>query len=227
MKLLALDTATELCSAALCIEGVCQTRECERARGSGELILGMIEQLLAEAALPLKGLDAIAFGCGPGAFTGVRLALAVAQGLALAVGLPLLPISDLRALALRALSMPGAPRRALICQDARMGEVYWGCFERSGECVPPALEAVSAPDAVRLPAHWGGAGAGAGVCGAGSGFEVYELLSSRLALAPIWGYLRPRALEVAQLAALDGLATAVAPDAAQPVYLRNDVATPQ
>ena len=223
MKLLALDTATELCSAALCIDGVCQTRECERARGSGELILGMIEQLLAEAALPLKDLDAIAFGCGPGAFTGVRLALAVAQGLALAVGLPLLPISDLRALALRALSTPGAPARALICQDARMGEVYWACFERSGESVRPAPEAVTAPGAVRLPPHW----RGEGVCGAGSGFEVYEALSSRLELTSIWGHLRPRALEVAQLGALDGLATAVPPDAAQPVYLRNDVATPQ
>ena len=223
MKLLALDTATELCSAALCIEGVCQTRECERARGSGELILGMIEQLLAESGLSLKGLDAIAFGCGPGAFTGVRLALAVAQGLGLAVGLPLLPISDLRALALRAMGATGAPARALICQDARMGEVYWGCFERSGEQVPPALEAVSAPDAVRLPPHW----LGGPVCGAGSGFEVYEGLSSRFELAPIWGQLRPRALEVAQLAALDGLAAAVAPDAAEPVYLRNDVATPQ
>jgi tRNA threonylcarbamoyladenosine biosynthesis protein TsaB len=151
------------------------------------------------------------------------LALAVAQGLGLAVGLPLLPISDLRALALRAMGATGAPARALICQDARMGEVYWGCFERSGEQVPPALEAVSAPDAVRLPAHW----LGGPVCGAGSGFEVYEGLSSRFELAPIWGQLRPRALEVAQLAALDGLAAAVAPDAAEPVYLRNDVATPQ
>ncbi|MGA2562688.1 MAG: tRNA (adenosine(37)-N6)-threonylcarbamoyltransferase complex dimerization subunit type 1 TsaB [Steroidobacteraceae bacterium] len=223
MKLLALDTASELCSAALWIDGACQTRECERARGSGELILGMIEQLLAESALSLKGLDAIAFGCGPGAFTGVRLALAVAQGLALAVGLPLLPISDLRALALRAISTTGAPARALICQDARMAEVYWGCFERSGETVPPAPEAVSAPGAVHLPRHW----SASPVCGAGSGFEAYEALSSRLQLAPVWGRLRPRALEVARLAALDGLATAVPPDAAEPVYLRNDVATPQ
>jgi tRNA A37 threonylcarbamoyladenosine modification protein TsaB len=104
-----------------------------------------------------------------------------------------------------------------------MAEVYWGCFERSGETVPPAPEAVSAPGAVHLPPHW----SASPVCGAGSGFEAYEALSSRLQLTPVWGRLRPRALEVARLAALDGLATAVPPDAAEPVYLRNDVATPQ
>jgi len=223
VKLLALDTSTELCSAAVWLDGALITREASRERGHSELILPMIEQLLQEADVPLSELDAIAFGCGPGAFTGVRLALAVAQGLGLAAGLPLLPISDLRALALRALGATNAPARALICQDARMGEVYWACFERSGEQVPAALEAVSAPDAVRLPPQW----LGSPVCGAGSGFEAYEGLSSRVEITPIWGQLRPRALEVARLAALDGLAAAVAPDAAEPVYLRNDVATPQ
>jgi len=76
---------------------------------------------------------------------------------------------------------------------------------------------------VRLLPHW----LGSPVCAAGSGFEVYEGLWSRVDVAPIWGQLRPRALEVAKLAALDGLAAAIAPDAAAPVYLRNDVATPQ
>ena len=88
MKLLALDTATELCSAALWLDGACRTREQARAHGAGELILGLIEELLAESSLALRDLDAIAFGRGPGAFTGVRLAVAVAQGLGFASDVP-------------------------------------------------------------------------------------------------------------------------------------------
>jgi tRNA threonylcarbamoyladenosine biosynthesis protein TsaB len=222
MKLLALDTATEICSATLWLDGPGPSRACERPRGSGELILGMIEELLDGSGVGLKRLDAIAFGCGPGAFTGVRLALAVAQGLGIAADLPLLPISDLRALGLQALSQDEAPLRALICQDARMGEVYWGCFEAVAGTVPAALEALAAPEAVRLPVDW----LGSRVCAAGSGFEAYAALTAlaETGLAPVWGHLRPRALEVARLAAADGLAQAVSPQDARPVYLRDQVA---
>jgi tRNA threonylcarbamoyladenosine biosynthesis protein TsaB len=222
VKLLALDTATELCSVALWNDGACIARECERPRGSGELILGLIQEVLAESGFSLRRLDAIAFGRGPGAFTGVRLALALAQGLGMSAELPLLPISDLRALALRAFKSPGAPSLALVCQDARMAEVYWGCFQRSGESVAPAAEAVSAPSAVTWPSDWPVGAA----CGVGSGFEAYPALTALpgITLKPIWGELRPRALEVAELAALDGLGSAVAPEAAEPVYLRDSVA---
>ncbi len=222
MKLLALDTATELCSAALWIDGASLTRESARPRGSGEAILSMVAQLLCESGLDLERLDAIAVGRGPGAFTGVRLAVAVAQGLGFAAGLPLLPVSDLRALALQALGQEAAPERVVICQDARMAEVYWGCFERAGGARAVSAEAVGAATAVRLPEHWHGGG----VCAAGSGFEVYPALRALAGceLRAIWGHLRPRALEIAQLAAFDGLAAAVAPEAAQPVYLRDEVA---
>jgi tRNA threonylcarbamoyladenosine biosynthesis protein TsaB len=222
VKILALDTATELCSAALWLDGECLSREGARPHGSGELVLGMVAELLAQAGLALARLDMIAFGRGPGAFTGVRLAVAVAQGLGFAAGIPLLPVSDLRALAQRALAQQGAPVRSLICQDARMGEVYWGCFERSSGAQSVTPEALGAPSAVRLPPAW----AGQPVCAAGSGFEAYVTLQSLAAggLNPIWGHLRPRALEVAQLAALEGLGQAVAPDRAQPVYLRDEVA---
>jgi tRNA threonylcarbamoyladenosine biosynthesis protein TsaB len=224
VKILALDTATELCSAALWIDGACVSRQSERPRAAGQLILGMVEQLLAESGLTLEHLDLIAFGRGPGAFTGVRLAVAVAQGLGFASGVPLLPVSDLRALAAQAFAQPGAPRRALICQDARMAEVYWGCFECLGSVSEVSAEAVAPPASVQLPAAW----LGASVCGAGSGFEVYASLGvlPAVELAPIWGHLRPRALEIAQLAAQEGPAHAVPPEAAQPVYLRDEVATP-
>ena len=224
MKILALDTATELCSAALWIDGASVSRQSERPRAAGELILGMIAQLLAESGLTLTQLDLIAFGRGPGAFTGVRLAVAVAQGLGFAAGLPLLAVSDLRALAQQAFTQLGAPRRALICQDARMAEVYWGCFECTDSAREVTVEAVAAPASVRVPAAW----LGGSVCGAGSGFEAYPSLgaSSGVELAPVWGYLRPRALEIAQLAAQEGLSQAVLPESAQPVYLRDEVATP-
>src|SRR5208283_533281 len=105
------------------------------------------EELLADSGIALASLDAIAFGRGPGAFTGVRLAAGVAQGLAFALGLPVLPVSDLRALAQQALKHEQASTRALICQDARMGEVYWACFERFG-----AVACLTGPEAVGVPA---------------------------------------------------------------------------
>jgi tRNA threonylcarbamoyladenosine biosynthesis protein TsaB len=226
VKLLALDTATELCSAALYINGECRVREDARPRSSGELILGMVAELLAEAGLTLGQLDAVAFGRGPGGFTGVRLAVTVAQGLGFAAGLPLLPVSDLRALARQALIQPGAPDRVLVCQDARMAQVYWACYQ--GGTVPGSLlerrpEALDFPADVSLPPEW----SEAAVSAAGSGFEAYAAALERLpgpALAPIFGHFRPNAREIAALAAIDGLESAVAPETAQPVYLRDEVA---
>ncbi len=231
MKILAFDTATEHCSAALWIDGTWRTREHARPGGSGELILGMIESLLAEGGLTLGGLDAIAFGRGPGAFTGVRLAVAVAQGLGFATGVPLLPVSDLRALAQQTLSRADTPALALICQDARMGQVYWACYERAppgAGGVPIAqarsAEMLDAPAHVRVPQQW--SGGLHGICGAGSGFGAYADLASTAApvLGPLLPELRPRAQEIAELAAADGLAAAVTPECAQPVYLRDEVA---
>lgn len=221
MKLLALDTATELCSAALWTEGQLRTREESRVRGHGEWILPMIEQLLQEAGMGLSQLDAIAFGRGPGAFTGVRLAVSIAQGLGFSAGLPLIPVSDLRAVAAQ-LMLQQPVDRVIVCQDARMGEVYWGCYQRSERlCSLAGDEAVAAPPKVVLPAEWSGTSA----WGAGSGFGAYEsgLSSCSNRLSGIASQLRPRAQEIAQLAAMDGRAAAIAPEDAQPVYLRDEV----
>jgi tRNA threonylcarbamoyladenosine biosynthesis protein TsaB len=223
VKLLALDSATERCSVALWLDGAVTEREAIRDRSHSELILPMVAALLAEADVQLHQLDAIAFGRGPGGFTGVRLAASIAQGLGFAAHLPLLPISDLRALAAQALLLPGAPSRALICQDARMGEVYWGCFERLAEKILPlGPEAVAAPGALALPPAW----RGEQVCGAGSGFAAHAAALATLTagLGAVLADLRPRATEIALLAAQDGLASALPAEQAQPVYLRDDVA---
>ncbi|MEA3177612.1 MAG: tRNA threonylcarbamoyladenosine biosynthesis protein TsaB [Gammaproteobacteria bacterium] len=223
MKILALDTATENCSAALWIKGTILQREVEAERGHAELILSMIDELLRESATRLADLDAIAFGRGPGSFTGVRLAASVTQGLAFGAGVPVVPVSDLQAVAQRA-----ASQHVLVCNDARMQEVYWACFEMSpdGSMRPSGSERVSKPSEVQLPVEW----AGQSATGAGRGFAAYTSLRERLAdqLTNIDGTLLPRAREVALLAVPDVQAGRVLPpEAAIPVYIRDDVARPK
>jgi tRNA threonylcarbamoyladenosine biosynthesis protein TsaB len=225
VRLLALDTATECCSAALVIEGRQLTRETELARGHAERILPMIDELLGEARIGLRDLEAIAFGRGPGSFTGVRLAASIAQGLAFGSSLGVVAVSDLRAVAQRVFDEDSGVTRALVCNDARMQEVYWGCFERGSDGLADARspERVGPPQSVELPPEWVDA------AGLGRGFAAYPGLK---ALAGVtvrgnWDRLLPRAAEVARLAAPDLVAgRLLAPEAAVPVYLRDDVARP-
>lgn len=225
MMLLALDTATECCSAALLVEDRLLMREIELARGHAERILPMVDELLGEAGTGLRGLDAIAFGRGPGSFTGVRLAASVTQGLAFGAGLGVIPISDLRALAQRVFQEDGSVTRALVCNDARMQEVYWGCFERGSDGLAHARspERVGPPASVELPPAW------SDVAGLGRGFAVYPELSTLTGarVRGVWDRLLPRAAEVARLAVPELLAgRLLAPEAALPTYLRDDVARP-
>jgi tRNA threonylcarbamoyladenosine biosynthesis protein TsaB len=238
VRILALDTATESCSAALLLDGRALAREQLLERGHAEHILGMIDELLAEAGVALTALDAIAFGRGPGAFTGVRLAASVTQGLAFAAGLAVVPVSDLRALAQRALAGeagdPGASR-VLACTDARMRQVYSGCYERAGAlALAVAEERVGDPAAVTLPAAWSAperiaaqaAEHRGDVTGVGSGFGAYPQLRAGLGsrLGRILAELRPRATEVAVLASAEVAAGRVfPPEQALPVYVRDEV----
>ena len=225
MKVLALDTATDWCSVALWADGELLSRERQAERGHGAHVLTMIDELLAAAGWSLGSLDVIAFGRGPGAFTGLRLAASLTQGLAFAAGLPVLPVSDLRALAQQALTAPLAGSRALACLDARMGEVYWGGFDDvDGYAQPATAEAVARPESVIGAARsWLGSRTAAGT---GSGFSAYPLLASALSsqVHPIIAPRAPHAREIAQLAAHDGLARAVPAEQALPVYLRDNVA---
>jgi tRNA threonylcarbamoyladenosine biosynthesis protein TsaB len=224
MKILALDTATEACSAALLLGDTLLARYEEPKRGHAELILPMVDALLTEAGLSLRELDCLAVGRGPGAFTGVRIAVSVAQGLAFGAQLPIVPISDLAALAQLAADRHGS-RHVLACIDARIGEVYWGAFEvqPDGLVRGVADEQVSAPAAVSvsLGPQW---------FGAGSGWAAYPQIATGLAQAGVTllggdGTLLPRAQEIARLATREFKAgQAVSPEQALPVYLRDQVA---
>lgn len=226
MRLLGVDTATECCSAALLIEDRLLTREVELGRGHAERILPMIDELLGEAGMSLHGLEAIAFGRGPGSFTGVRLAAGIAQGLAFGAGLGVVAVSDLRAVAQRALDEDSGVTRALVCNDARMREVYWACFERGADGLAVELgpERVGPPASVRLPPSWPDA------AGLGRGFAAYPALQTLagVVVRAAWERLLPRAAEIVRLAVPELAAgRLLVPEAALPVYLRDDVARPQ
>jgi tRNA threonylcarbamoyladenosine biosynthesis protein TsaB len=226
LKILALDTATEVCSVALLLKEALLVREPPPGPGHSTHILGMVQAVLAEAGLALKDLDCIAFGRGPGGFTGVRLAASVTQGLAFGAGLKVAPVSDLLAVAQQALDLAPAAHSVLVCNDARMQEVYWSCATRgpSGLVLAAGPEQVGPPQRVQLPADLPGP-----VQGAGRGFAVWPQLALQPGLSVLPGHaeLLPRAREIARLAVPEWLAgRALAPEQAQPVYLRDDVAKP-
>lgn len=222
LRLLAIDTATEACSAALLIGDDVIERSEIAPRRHAELILPMIESLLGEAGISRRQIDAIAVGRGPGAFTGVRLAISVAQGLALGLDIPVVPVSSLAALAQDAPADIPAPILAVI--DARMGEVYAGTFLRGADAMvaPIGLESVGPASRLVLPKvsrHWSIVG---------SGWGAYrDALSAHLPEPPVFadGTRFPQARAIARLAAPQLAAgRGVAAEFALPVYLRDKVA---
>jgi tRNA threonylcarbamoyladenosine biosynthesis protein TsaB len=210
MKIAAFETAGEWCSVALWLDGEVRAVEARAGQRHGELVLPMLETLLAQARLAIRDLQAVAFGAGPGSFTGLRIACGVAQGLAFARGLPACGVSTLEALA----EESGA-RRVVACLDARLGEVYYSALEKDGarwrevvtaRCVPPS-------QAPRPP--------GSGWIGCGSGFAAY----GDMGFDRVYPKIHPGAAAVARLAA-PRLAAGEGVDAARiaPVYLRDKVA---
>jgi tRNA threonylcarbamoyladenosine biosynthesis protein TsaB len=237
MNLLALDTSTEACSVALSVAGKVSVREVEVPRGHAELLLPMVDELLGEAGIALTDLDAIAFARGPGSFTGVRLAASVVQGLAFGAGLPVVPVSTLAAVALRALETARheglEPEEIWVCNDARMGEVYHAVFAvrdlaQAATRAAGIIESVSSPTVVteRWLERTAGVMMGPGLAiGAGHGFRAYPELAALPGLVKVYPDLLPRAREVLALAipaAAAGLG--VDPTQALPIYVRDEVA---
>lgn len=227
LRMLAIDTSTEACSAALLwSDGEVRQRLIVTERGHADLILPMIDELLAEAGCSLKDLDGLAFGRGPGSFTGLRIAAGVIQGLAYGAGLRVAPVSSLAAVAFLTTSSPSSPSAGiLVCNDARMNEVYWGCyrFDPDDPCVPVVLasEAVGPEHRVQ-PAP-------AVTDFAGNGIALYPALQARLESAGLRyrAGVYPRADAIARLGErMLQLGDGVDAAEALPVYIRDDVARP-
>jgi len=210
MRFAAFETSTEWCSVALWLDGEVAGIEEHAGNRHSERLLPMLERLFEMKNISASQLEAVAFGAGPGSFTGLRIACGVAQGIAVARGIPAIGISTLEALA----EESGAVR-VVACLDARMHEVYYSAMEKTGARwreVQPAQ--CVAPAALRVPP-------GEGWTGCGSGFAVY----GSLGLASVIPDLHPSAIAVARLAA-PRLAAGEGADAAlaAPVYVRDKVA---
>lgn len=217
MNILALDASTELCSVALWLDGEILLRDELAGQRHSELLLPMVQDILAEAGLDLRVLDGIAFGEGPGSFTGLRIGCGVAQGLAFGADLPVAGVCTLLALAESA----GA-NRVISCLDARMGEVYHAVYEKiDGDWLTVNAPGLSSPQ--QSPEVKGD-----GWTGSGNGFLAYgEVLRNRYAdqLATVMPEILPHAAAIAGLGAVQfkrglGMDAAVA----APLYIRNKVA---
>ena len=218
MRVLAIDTATEACSVALLSGDELIGRSAPGGKSHARLILSMVDALLAEAQLSLAMLDGIAASIGPGAFTGVRISVAVAQGLAFGADLRVAPITTLEALAAQA----PHDRAVMACLDARMGEVYWGCFtpDTCRGVLASGAPAIGPPASVVLPAP----GLYRGI---GRGFAAHPLLGALpgLSVSPADRQALPNAREFARLGALRlKLGEGLDPADLAPLYLRDKVA---
>jgi len=217
MKLLVLDTSTEYCSAALWLDGRIRARRVLAGQRHSSLLLPMVDELLRESAITLRELDGIAYGAGPGSFTGLRIACAVTQGLAFGADLPVVGVSTLQSIA----EQTGADK-VLTVLDARMAEVYWAAYRREGTGWAAVIEPqLALPQSVTVPP-------GDGWVGAGNGFVALgEVLRPRLAaqLARIDDTLMPDAAAMAPLA-VQAFERGAGMDAAlaAPIYLRDKVA---
>ena len=217
MKVLAVDTATEACSAALLCDDEIHARFEIAPRRHNQRLFVLCDELLAEADLSVGSLDALVFGRGPGAFTGVRIAAAFAQGAAFAHDLPVVPISDLHALAQEMMEKHTCGQ-VLAAMDARMGEIYYGYFQARSSAegtliMPAGKETVAPPGAVRVAEN---------VAACGSGFAAYPELIEKIAPSALDETLLPKAAIMLKLARPEIDAGRVyGAEQAVPVYLRS------
>lgn len=221
MRILGLDTSTEWCSVAVAAAGVDGEVAEHVVHAHSERLLPMVRRALAEAGWTLAQVDGIAFGAGPGSFTGLRIGCGVAQGLALALDVPVVAVPTLEAVALQS----GLPR-VLCCLDARMREVYVAAYARDGDALRTLLPAaVLPPGGVELPPD---AVAPDAWAGAGPGFAVYPGIATRLGLGRVEPAVLPTARAIVALARPrfergEGVGAAEA----LPLYVRHRVALTQ
>lgn len=223
MRILAIDTATEACSAALWNDGNTSAHFELCPREHTQRILPMVQDILSASGVMLTELDALAFGRGPGSFTGVRIGIGIAQGLALGAGLPMIGVSTLMTMAQGAWRKTGATR-VLAAIDARMGEVYWAEYVRDEQGVwqGETSEAVLKPEAVterlqQLTGEW---------AMVGTGWKAWpDMTEGATATLTDGEVLLPAAEDMLPVAAhLLAEGKTVAVEYAEPVYLRNEVA---
>lgn len=222
MKLLALDTATEACSAALFVDGEIHQQYQIAPRDHTRLILNMAEHVLAHAGITIADLDALAFGCGPGSFTGVRIATGVVQGMAFGADLPVVPVSTLASIA-QVAHEHSYETRVLSIIDARMGEIYFGCYEKGekGLMQLQGQEALLTPEHIPLPDTngWFGAGSGWGTYQQ----ELQQVMGSKLKAFKPDIYPQSKTIAMLGVAAFER-GEVVSAEQALPVYLRDNVA---
>lgn len=223
--ILALDASSDACSVALLHHGLVDERFSVAPREHTRHLLPMVDELLRDHGLTLADLDAIAYGRGPGSFTGLRICLGVAQGLAFGADKPLVPVSTLEAMALSCIEQYGIAggTSVVVALDARMGEIYWAEYTCAG-AMPQALTAEYVMAPALLAAARAEAPAAAGNCIAvGEGWHYPELAS--VARAATYAAVSPRASAMVRLAEpLWRSGATVAAEAAEPVYLRDSVA---
>ncbi|MDC8756219.1 tRNA (adenosine(37)-N6)-threonylcarbamoyltransferase complex dimerization subunit type 1 TsaB [Janthinobacterium fluminis] len=214
--ILAIETSSELASCALLRGDVVSSRDSSGVRTHSQSILPMVQGLLEEAGITLADCDAIAYGSGPGSFTGVRTACGIAQGLAFGAGLPAVPVVTLDAMALACHQRHQADA-ILAVLDARMGEVYWAQYHYAGGLQTVLAPALSAPADVQAQGR---------VSACGNGLAAYApAFAGRAFAAAAHADIMPHAVQIAQLARIAFAAGAyVAPADAQPLYLRNKIA---
>ena len=218
MKILAIDTATEACSVALLDQGHCHEIFEIIPRQHTERVLPMVDKLLKEAGISLSQIDALAFNCGPGSFTGVRVGTSVVQGLAFSCDLPVIPVSGLAALAQLAFREE-KKEKVLSAIDARMKEIYWGCYRvESGLMQLVSEERVSPVTEIVKQGEWH--------C-QGSGWDSFQSELNQSALVNISSFTLqcfPHAQDVAILAAdLYKQGKTVRAEDAVPSYIRDEV----
>jgi len=230
-SILALDASTEVCSVALQHNGCVTQRACELARSHSKVLLPMVDELLAEASLTLKGLDAIVVTRGPGSFTGIRISIGIAQGLSYGAGIPLVGVSSLAALAQGAFAKYSDHNAIYVpAFDARMGEVYWASYRIvDGILICSHAPSVSAPE--QLYAYVQEQGCNGTIVGGGHG---WSLDGSAVAQPQIMdAALLPDAQNMFSLSREEGLdiiggdklnaAALLDLSDIQPMYLRNEV----